>query len=92
MGRSVASPCVGVVLLAGIFELLKHGVYSEFFPLHDGSMKSKQENPNLRCDPVAIASFFFFSAAGEGLTKAARPVVAPSRTWSGPDAQHPAQA
>ena len=62
MGRSVASPCVGVVLLAGIFELLKHGVYSEFFPLHDGSMKSKQENPNLRCDPVAIASFFFFSS------------------------------
>jgi hypothetical protein len=37
-----------VCLFVGIFELLSQKVYVEFFPLHDGSSKSKQERPNAR--------------------------------------------
>jgi len=32
----------------GISQMLSKGIYSKFFPTHDGSHKSTQDHPNMR--------------------------------------------
>jgi len=40
--------------------MLAKGIYTQFFPIHDGSMKSKQEHPNLRYTTICCDLSKFF--------------------------------